>query len=99
MMSAGEGTGTTWRREPKREELPQLCQFSDVMWGAWNMDLPPQKTKGIKYYYSWDIQNDDTIDIYERILDEAHRELDEWPGTSFWMDTEQGKRLLGMLSP
>jgi hypothetical protein len=63
------------------------------------MDLPLQNTKNMKCYYSWDIQNDKAINIYKRILDEAHRELEEWTGTSFGMGTEQGKRLLGMVSP
>jgi hypothetical protein len=46
MMSSGEGARTTWRREPKREERPPLCQFCDVMW---SMEYGPTSSEHEKY--------------------------------------------------
>ncbi|KAF2713396.1 hypothetical protein K504DRAFT_498213 [Pleomassaria siparia CBS 279.74] len=104
MSSPREAAKKTWKLgagvEPKSEELPQLRMFSDIMWGAWKSDPVSAGSitiiPSVKYYFSIDIQNQETLDVIDLALESVKQYTTEkWPGNTFGMDSEAGKALLG----
>ena len=66
------------------------------MWAAWESEAPADKMANIKYYFSIDVSNPDSETIIRLALKTKGQELSAWPGTSFDMDTDAGRALLGM---
>lgn len=95
-----------WRSNPKTsvtrnelhvrdDELPDLAKSSDIAWGLWSMAAQgsANKLKGIKYFFSLAITNDDTLGIIARVANNG--ELKEYPGERFDITDQKGKALLG----
>jgi hypothetical protein len=81
-------------------EMPQLNQFSDVAWITWKaMNLPPwstvDHTKGLKYFVSVSVTNEETQRILKRAHEANHWEIEEWPGHTFERGWPETKAILG----
>ncbi|KAF2637896.1 hypothetical protein P280DRAFT_85746 [Massarina eburnea CBS 473.64] len=93
ILSPMHGARQEWYREPQHKELPHLNKFSDVLWGYWVRDNA--NIKNIKYFWVEGVVNIDTNSIIATALKAAGKTLAVWPGTTFDMNTEAGKAILG----
>lgn len=81
------------RRPPVQGDgLPGLNQFSDVAWIGWQTVAAREHTdiKGLKYFVSVGIDNEETKAVVARALGQRGWTLDAWPGSVFeseWMET------------
>jgi hypothetical protein len=92
--SPKRGALNVWNKDPSLDELPELRSLSDMMWGAWvreNKDV-----KNINYFWVQGIGNTNTKAVIARALKNAGKELQQWPGITFGMDSEEGMAILGM---
>jgi len=85
-----------WNKDPLPEELPKLRALSDLMWGVWNRDNP--NTKNIRYFWAQGVANRNTKALIARALKGVDKKLEKWPGTSFNMDDDAGRAILGTSS-
>ncbi|KAF1830124.1 hypothetical protein BDW02DRAFT_508327 [Decorospora gaudefroyi] len=77
--------------------LPALRASSDMAYGLWTA-TSGHYFSSLKYILSTPITNDDTVAIFERIMQSIDFELEEmerWPGHVFYPDDEEYKALLG----
>jgi hypothetical protein len=81
------------KKDPAKEDLPQLRAFSDVIWGFWNRDNP--NVRNIRYFFMIGISNDATNQLIASCLRNAQKQLSNWPGTQFSTATDEGHALLG----
>jgi len=98
MMSPRYAAKTLWRlgdREPDPNELPALRIYSDLMWGAWNINLAPEKLANIRYYFSMNVINWESEGIISRAIKSVDAGMRPWPGITFDMESEGGRALLG----
>jgi hypothetical protein len=78
----------------QRKDAPQPAPYklSDVYFLQWQkLAGGSNKIKNLKYFIRKDVQNRDTL----KIIDEATGNVaKEWPGTTFSMESDEGKALL-----
>ncbi|EDU43710.1 conserved hypothetical protein [Pyrenophora tritici-repentis Pt-1C-BFP] len=82
-----------WGKLPKKDELPELRAFSDVIWGYWNRNNPD--IKNIRYFFMVGISNDLMNELIASSLTNKKARLAKWPGTEFSTATDEGHALLG----
>ncbi|KAJ5984854.1 hypothetical protein N7522_012050 [Penicillium canescens] len=78
--------------QQKNDTQPAPYKLSDVYVLQWQkLAAGSNKIKNLKYFIRKDVQNPDTL----RIIDEATGNVaKEWPGTTFSMESDEGKALL-----
>lgn len=82
-------------KSPPVDQLPDLRQSSDIMWGQWRLHAGARASQ-IKYYIINAITNSDTGPVIQRAVESGKvAPLKKWPGASFGMETDEGKALLG----
>ncbi|KAJ4316879.1 hypothetical protein N0V94_005221 [Neodidymelliopsis sp. IMI 364377] len=87
---------TLWyggRKPASTSALPRLRAFSDVLWGYWNRQNP--NIKNIRYFFMLGISNDETNKLIATCLQKSGKTLNEWPGTKFGTETDEGHALVG----
>ncbi|KAF1358006.1 hypothetical protein EJ07DRAFT_126217 [Lizonia empirigonia] len=77
----------------EKDELPSLQRYSDVAWLFWAKQAA-RKNK-LKYFFTVAITNIETQRAIRRALKNAQAEYGPWPGTTFSVDSDEGKVLLG----
>ncbi|KAJ4312391.1 hypothetical protein N0V94_007458 [Neodidymelliopsis sp. IMI 364377] len=91
---APQTTGIKYRTPPiAREGLPSLQRYSDVAWLFWAKHAA--STKKLKYFLSLAISNEETQRAVRRALQSVKADYCPWPGTTFSVDSEAGRALLG----
>jgi hypothetical protein len=83
-------------KDPDLALLPRLRSLSDILWAYWVRDNPD--VKNIRYLIMLGISNDQTNQLIASALKNVGGTLKEWPGTSFGMDKDEGRALLGTTS-
>jgi hypothetical protein len=67
--------------------------MSDIFWAHWFRDNP--NVANIRYFWVQEISNSDTHKIMARALNNVKGTMKGWPGTTFSINTDEGKALLG----
>ncbi|KAL6708398.1 hypothetical protein ACN47E_002661 [Coniothyrium glycines] len=76
------------------DQYPAMKQSSDLLWALWENDVRIEKQSNINFFLSVSIENDDTLQIIKRALDQIGTKLTR-AGTIFDMSSEEGKAILG----
>lgn len=74
-------------------DLPSLQRYSDVAWLFWAKTASTKNR--LKYFITVAITNSETHQAIRRALKNARAEYGPWPGTTFPIDSDEGKVLLG----
>lgn len=83
-----------WNKKPGLDELPELRHLSDVFWGTWNRENGDLTE--IKYLWVQGVGNTNSKTVIARAMKEAGAQLEKWPGTTFDMNDDGAKAILGM---
>lgn len=82
------------RKPPiKNDGLPSLQRYSDVAWLFWAKQAASKNN--LKYFFTVAITNEQTQQGIRRALKNVKAEYGPWPGTTFSIDSDEGKVLLG----
>lgn len=76
-----------------KDEMPSLQRFSDIAWLFWAKHAA-NKNK-LKYLLNIAVTNSETQQAIRRALHNVNHEFGPWPGTTFDIDSNEGKVLLG----
>lgn len=93
LLDPATAAAYNWGRNPKPEELPKLQRLSDIFWGHWVRENPD--ISNIRYFWMMNVVNQETVEILARALHDAGKKYAPWPGTTFDMDSDAGKAILG----
>lgn len=77
--------------------LPQVTQWSDVIWIGWTSAPSTQTEVGdLKYIFKHHVVTPTTLDIMQQSCNNVQHNIDdEWPGYTFMPETEEYLALLG----
>ena len=78
-------------------EIPELKQFSDVAWLYWAEKAKPSDISNLRYYWSLLISNRETQQLIARVLDNAGKKPERYPGHYFKYPSDELKALLGTI--
>lgn len=81
------------------DDFPPLKSSSDIMWALWEKlvlsDAALENKGNIKFFMSLSVENEETLTILKRALDQVSSDLTR-EGRTFDMSTEEGRAILGM---
>ncbi|ORY01812.1 hypothetical protein BCR34DRAFT_636686 [Clohesyomyces aquaticus] len=84
-------------RKPPVTVLPALKSSSDIIYLEWFglTQSTKSKTQNLHYIFSSPVKNPLTQSLIRRALLNTQQSLSTWPGATFFMDSDEGKAILG----
>lgn len=84
--------------DAKKYGLPDMQKSLDIMWSMWKLEKPDDEWRKIRYFIILITENETTLSPIERALDKNGVDLTK-EGITFTGDSEEGRALIGNLSP